>query len=503
MQDFRNKLNELTGGRVEVVSRVVEEGKIGVVVAFHRRDAEAVRAFLARAGVSELRLPSAYAAMPPAEAIKVMSARRSELPSEVGRIDAELQSLAQTERSRALALRAVLIDRLARLEVIPQFGQSRYAFIVHGWAPTRAVPRLREVVSRRFGQEVVVYDSPADPHEAERVPVLLDNPRPIRPFQLLLGIFAPPQYGTFDPSPLIAVTFPLFVGLVIGDAGYGALFFLLGWMMRNRARAGKPLTISMFNLRLEPQMLEAVSWLVRVVAFWVIIFGVIYAEVFGNLPELFFHVHPIFNRVEEQDLYFRIIIGFGVFMIYLGLFGHLFMAIVHRHFEGILESGVLIFGSAALLVFVGVQAGLLPAMIAPWSAYLAVAALATLIVAFATRRWMSAMWVLESFTVFGHILSHARLMAFGLAAAALATAANQVGPEMQRLFGIPGIIGTIFATLIAALFQALFFIFTILGHLIQPARLHWVELLTKLKYYEHSGRRYSPFQRSVDEHQRA
>jgi len=34
--DFRRRLVELTGGRIEVVSRVVEEGKVGVVAAFHR-----------------------------------------------------------------------------------------------------------------------------------------------------------------------------------------------------------------------------------------------------------------------------------------------------------------------------------------------------------------------------------------------------------------------------------------------------------------------------------
>ena len=73
VQQFRRQLEELTGGRVEVVSRMIEEGKIGVVVAFHRRDAEAVRGFLTRAGVSELRLPSAYATLPPAEAISTMA----------------------------------------------------------------------------------------------------------------------------------------------------------------------------------------------------------------------------------------------------------------------------------------------------------------------------------------------------------------------------------------------------------------------------------------------
>lgn len=116
------------------------------------------------------------------------------------------------------------------------------------------------------------------------------------------------------------------------------------------------------------------------------------------------------------------------------------------------------------------------------------------------------LWLLESTSGFGHILSHARLMAFGLAAAALATAANQLGPEMVREFGrqfpslgfvFTGFVGRVVGVLITVVFQTLFLAFTILGHMIQPARLHWVELFTKFKYHEETGRAYRPFQRSA------
>ncbi|MGH7753570.1 MAG: V-type ATPase 116kDa subunit family protein, partial [Gemmatimonadales bacterium] len=387
VQQFRRQLGELTGGGVEVVSRTLEEGKIGVVVAFRKQDGEAVHSFLTRAGVSELRLPSAYADLPPGEAITTMERRQSELPAELERVGAELQASARHARPRLVAIRAVVADRLARLQVVPQLAQSRYTFIVNGWAPTRTVEGIRRTMTRRFGKEVVVYHTPADPHEAERIPVLLDNPAPIKPFQMLLGLFPPPRYGTWDPSPLIAITFPLFVGLVIGDVGYGLLFFLFGWWLRGRARSGQSWTVPVLDARLDAQSLAAVSWLVRVLAFWVIAFGVVYAEFFGNIPEILAHVsnnpiidrigHPLFNRLAEEnrDLYFNVIILFGIIMVYLGLIGHLVQAIMHRHREGIFESLVTIFASAALVVFLGTQAQRLPPSWAPWSLYLLIAAI--------------------------------------------------------------------------------------------------------------------------------
>ena len=491
--DFRRRLVELTGGRIEVVSRVVEEGKVGVVAAFHRLDADAVHGFLARAGVSELRLPSVFADLPPAEAIRRMEERRAALPSEIEGIGAALQRIAQAQRSHLVALRAVVVDRLTRLQVMPQLAQSRYTFVVHGWSPTRMVAAVRRAVQRRFGNEVVIYDTPADPHEAERVPVLLDNPAGIRPFQMLLSLFPPPRYGTWDPSPLIAVTFPLFVGLVIGDVGYGLLFFLCGWWLRNRARAGRPWTVPVLDARLTPRMATEVSWLIRVMAVWVIGFGVIYGEFFGNLPELFFRYHPIFDRVTSptnQTLYFYAIILTGIAMVYLGLIAHLVMGIRHRHTEGVFESLVTILALSAILIFLGTFAQILPGALARWSLYFALAAVGA---AVASRKPMSLMWFLESFTALGHVLSHARLLAFGIAAAALALAANQLG-EMAAQSG--GIGGYIIAVLIAGIGQAMFFAFTIIGHIIQPARLHWVEFLTKVKYHDETGREYQPFQKA-------
>lgn len=496
---LRQELDRITAGRVEVVSHQIDEKTVGVVVAFHRRDGEAVRSFLQRAGMTELRLPARFADRPASEAVQEMARLREQLPQVVADCQRKLEALSRRVRGTVQAVEARVRDELAKLEVLPSFAHSRYTFIVHGWVPTREVPRLRAALRQRFGDEVVVVDSPADPHdheEAAQVPVALDNAPAVRPFQLLLSIFRPPRYGTWDPSPLLAVTFPLFVGLVIGDVGYGALFFALGWWMRNRARRGEALEVSLLNLRMAPETLQAVSWIVRVIAVWVMLFGVLYAEVFGNLPELLFGVHPLFDRVRAQrDLYFQLIVLLGMVMIYGGLVGHLVQAVRHRHLRGVFESAVMILTLTWVLLLLGGLSGLLPASVVPLSWSFLWAALAVFGLGLAFRA-ANPMWFLESATAFGHVLSHARLMAFGLAAAALATAANELGPSMAETFGLSGVVGTVVASLISALAQVLFFVFTIVGHVIQPARLHWVEFFTKVKYHEETGQPYRPFQRT-------
>src|SRR5712692_5076065 len=241
---LRNELIKATQGRVEVISRIVDERRIGVVVAFLRQDSERARAVLSRAGATELRLPARFAQDQPAETIAIMERRKAEIPDEMERLDRDLSAIAASARPRLLAIRAWLADRLARMKVVPDLAQSRYTVILYGWAPTRAVTGVRGVLRHRFGNDIVVHDEPVDPHEEpDRVPVLLDNHPLIRPFQRLLSLFQPPRYGTWDPSPVMAITFPIFVGLVIGDIGYGLLLLLLGLWLGSRARSGRVLEI--------------------------------------------------------------------------------------------------------------------------------------------------------------------------------------------------------------------------------------------------------------------
>ncbi len=497
---LRNELVKATDGRVEVVSRIVDDRRIGVVVAFLRPEAERVRAVLSRIGAAELRLPARFAQEGPVETIATMQRRKAEIPAELERIDQELRALATSARPRLLALRVWVADRLAQLKVVPELAQSHYTFILYGWAPTRVVPAVRRALHGRFNGDIVVSDEPADAHvEPERVPVLLDNPAFIHPFQRLLALFQPPRYGAWDPSPVVAITFPIFVGLVIGDIGYGLLMFWGGWKLRQMARAGRALTINFLSLRFAPQILADVSFLMRVCALWIIFFGAVYLEFFGNVPELVAHkyhlpIHPIFDRLasENQTPYFLSIIAAGILMIFLGLTVHLVETIRHRHYVGVFESLVIMLGTAGLLLFLGAQGAILPAGLGGIGLYLFLAAVVVAGISLVVERDVIKrfLWLLESTSSFGHILSHARLMAFGLAAAALAKAANDLGAQL----GTPGVL---VAILIAAGAQTLFLLFTIIGHIIQPARLHWVEFFSKFKFHEESGRAYRPFQKSA------
>lgn len=77
-----------------------------------------------------------------------------------------------------------------------------------------------------------------DPSGEDQVPTLIRNPAwvsIIRPVFKLLEII--PGYRELDVSPLFLIFLSLFFGMIIGDAGYGATYFLLTfWLQKKLSR---------------------------------------------------------------------------------------------------------------------------------------------------------------------------------------------------------------------------------------------------------------------------
>jgi V/A-type H+-transporting ATPase subunit I len=352
------------------------------------------------------------------------------------------------------------------------------------------VSELRGTLRARFGSDVVIHDLPADPHDAAQVPVLLDNHPVLKPFQRMLGLFKPPRYGTMDPTVYLAIFFPIFVGIVIGDVAYGALLFLFGWWMRNKAWRGETWAIKLgpidLGMQVKPAPLADMSWIIRIMAAWTMLFGVLYFEVFGNLFENLLGLHAVFNRVELAISFFYLTVALGIVQVTLGNVLHLILALRHRHTVGVLESLALICGVLGLIILLGAMGNQLPkSFFTPGIALLA-AFLVFFLIGITLNRY-AAMWLLEAISGMGNVLSYARLFGVGLAAAVLANVSNQLG----GMFG-PVWIGAFIGIVI----QMVFFIFTLPGHIIQPARLNWVEFLTKLKYHDETGNSYQPLQKT-------
>jgi len=358
--------------------------------------------------------------------------------------------------------RAGLADRLAELDALPLSSVTARAFVIEGWAPARTRPTIEQRLAAGFGDAVVVTEVGKEDWASEDAPVVLSNPRLFRPFELLIRLLPLPRYGTIDPTPFVAVFFPAFFGLMVGDIGYGLLLGVLALVLRRRSRPGSTL--------------RSAAEIAGACAVFTVLAGALFGELFGDLGRRWLGLHPIaFNREEALIPFLILAVSLGAVHVVLGLALGVAANIRHhpRHALGRgMSLAMLIAIICALLATVHV---LPDALVTP--------AVIVLLVAFPVLIFAEGVVApIELLSMVGNVLSYARIMALGVASVMLAVVAN-------RMVGAIGsvAVGVVFALL----FHLVNFAIALFSPTIHALRLHYVEFFGK--FYSPGGVRYQPF----------
>jgi V/A-type H+/Na+-transporting ATPase subunit I len=526
------------------------------VLAVRPQDLGAARTALSRAGLAEVRFPGRFEGMRFADASSQMDLRSRTAPEELQGITQSLDQLKRESAGQIAAARAELRDELARYDAIGNSVAGKYGFAMRGWVPDANKAQLEAALAPLKGQVVYQFSS-APTHHAGHVPVKLVNNPVFRPFELLLGMFAPPAYGTFDPTWVLAVFFPLFFGFVIGDVGLGLVSLLVALFFRSKATRGQVLDLGTLGIKVPPKPLMNVSTVLTWMSVWSIVFGFLYGEVFGTLGENLglFHVvkeervvngvkvkTPISSleaspkaegekkayeyefledgkfpsalhareyheerhhgipivlpRVKSEFANWMLILSLipGIIQVLYGWLIRARLGMVHHDGKHLWEGIGMFIGLVGVILFAYQYRN-------PGSSPLFVYAAGACLAAFVFSAVMvmrhnaitGGMMFIEILSNSGNMLSYLRLYAVGLSSAILANLATDMGWNLGSSIGaIPGILLGIVA---AILVHTLAIVFTIIGHVLQPLRLHYAEFFTKFGYYEESGRRYQPFAR--------
>lgn len=495
------KVKEALGGGVEFASRPYKAGRLVVAVTLAKRLPE-LRAALGKEGVSEIVLPDSYAGSGVAKAAHVMEERARVLPQRLETIRSDLGKLAAQQGARLASLDRVARNHQERYARYLDMAEGRYGFALKGWVPSDERDNVVASLSKQFGSDVVLSTREADAHHDRGVPVKFENPAWVRPFTGLLALFAPPKYGSFDPSWTLAVFFPLFFGLVVGDMGFGALFAVIAYLLRKRGEAGKKLDLGPLNIVVPAAALKPISTVIYWCAAWAIVWGFLFGEVFGNFLERFPVGRPVFYttlhhepgyglinvpifRVEVFTPLLLLSIGFGVLQVLGGWVIRVIYGVKHNDTKHVYEG-------------IGMAAGLLGIVIFSWAflngalggAVQVTVLILMLVFLVCTVLAKMPLMLVELISNSGNILSYLRLFAVGLSAALVANLVTDLGFAVS---GTLPVIGPILGIVLGAAVHLTAITLTIIGHTLQPLRLQYVEFFTKFGYYDESGRPYRPF----------
>jgi V/A-type H+-transporting ATPase subunit I len=445
-----------------VKSRPLDGGSTGVLVAVPRSAGRALTALLFERGVEEVRLPSEYAGKRLVDVLFLLVARERRLPREIARADAALAALAETARPTLAAARAATAWALERRRAVARCGGTHGAFVIGGYMPAEHVAALRADAAAELGPALVVAARPAQPPEWGDVPVVLRNRSFVRPFERLLALVPLPRYGSVDPTPWLAVFFPLFFGLVLGDVVFGALGIATALLVRRAGWGG--------------QVGRDVAWIALWCSVSAIVFGVLFGEALGELGA---HVglHPLLlDRRRAFMALLGVTLVVGALHVGAGMALGVASALRRRDLRAAAARAaqLLLLGSA--LAAAAAVLGVLPR---PSLVPAVAAAGVFLLAAIAAEGPLAA---LELVLGLGNVLSYARLMALGLASVMLAEVANLLATSLE-----PAPVGLTLGVLL----HAVNFSLGLVSPAIAALRLQYVEFFEK--FYDEGGFPFRPF----------
>ena len=351
--------------------------------------------------------------------------------------------------------------------------------LLQGWAPADCVSKIKD-----FLESKEVYYEVADPTPEDDVPILLDNKGFFRLFEPIMRLYMLPKYNELDLTPFFAPFFMLFFGLCLGDSGYGLFMLLAVTVYRLVA---KNISASMKPILTLVQLLGAST----------MVCGLLTGTCFGfNLYDIQL---PLFQSLKEaisldnQQMFNLSLILGGVQII----FGMILKA-VNQTIQFGFKYAVATIGWLFILVSTAIAfaaPGFIPMGGTVHMVFLAIGVLMAYLYNSPGKNVFVniglGLW--DSYNMatglLGDVLSYVRLFALGLSGGILASVFNSLAVGMSPDNVIAG---PIVMVLIFVIGHAINMFMNVLGAMVHPMRLTFVEFF-KNSGYEGGGKEYKPF----------
>lgn len=415
------------------------------------------------------------------QSLNVLQAQVEGLHKEDEELASHLKKMAETVIPDLQAAQAAIHSQIEFSKVVLNTDSlaDNKLMLLEGWAPAQRIEEIKQFLSTQDA-----YYEIADPTPEDNVPILLNNKGFFRLFEPIMKLYMLPKYNELDLTPFFAPFFMLFFGLCLGDSGYG-LFMVLA------------VTIYRIVAKQFSSSMKSILTLVQLLGTSTMVCGLLTGTCFGfnlydiNIP--FFQSMKETISLDNQQMFNLSLILGGVQII----FGMILKAVNQTIQFGvkyaiatigwilILVSTAIAFAAPAVMPMGGtVHAVIL--IIGALMAYLYNSPGKNIFVNIGLGLWDSYNMATG---LLGDILSYVRLFALGLSGGILASVFNSLAVGMSPDNAVAG---PIIMVLIFVIGHAINIFMNVLGAMVHPMRLTFVEFF-KNAGYEGGGKEYKPF----------
>ena len=145
----------------------------------------------------------------PAQAYSLAETKIKELTAKQSANTKQIAKLTKKIRRDILAIHEEAQVAKDVLETLRKPGGTKNFAVIQGFIPSK----MEEKFKNSTKQWMSVSEDIVDPKLKEQIPILFDNPRFVRTFEVITESQGIPGKGEADPTPMIALMWPIFYGL--------------------------------------------------------------------------------------------------------------------------------------------------------------------------------------------------------------------------------------------------------------------------------------------------
>ena len=444
-----------------------------------------------------------YSNLIPREEIKKLENEIANLKNENENLIKKIKNKANVKDNIKFARDFMALCK-SREESIEKIQISDSMFFLDGYIPKKC----EEYLSNKLSSNKELYIEYSEPSDDDDVPVLLHNNSFSDPMETVVESYSLPGKKEFDPSVILSVFYYLFFGMMLSDAGYGALLVIGCAFILATCKGMEKGTKEFIKLFLYSGI-SAVFW------------GIMFGSVFGDAVDVIAHTYfgvpadvavikPLwFEPVKEPMRLLVFAFVLGIIHLFTGLFIKFILYIKNGNIKDAIYDVVFWFmfvaGGIVYLLTMPMITNMfglsdvvkLSPTVAKISSIVAAAG-AVLIVLTGGREsknWFKRI-LKGAYSAYGitswlsDILSYSRILALGLATGVIAQVFNKMG----SMVNIP-VVGLIIFILVFIIGHVLNLFINALGAYVHTNRLQFVEFFGK--FYEGGGRKFMPFKENT------
>ncbi len=218
--------------------------KSAILVISDNVDYEKVLKTLRSFNSNSFKIPEGFPQIP-SEAYALAEAKIKELTTKQTSIKKELAIITKKIRRDILSIHEKALIAKDVLETLRKPGGTKNFAVIQGFIPKKMESKFTDSTK----QWMSIVEDVTDPKLKQEIPTLFDNPKFVKTFEVITHSQGIPKSGEPDPTPMIALMWPIFYGLMFADMGHGLLLMALGLLFKfkgqgNLSRWGMLIAIS-------------------------------------------------------------------------------------------------------------------------------------------------------------------------------------------------------------------------------------------------------------------